>query len=62
MKSRATPRSALVHFSRSSSARTLSITKCTARIDVGRRLRAYRSAASVARSKPSTKTKTVRRE
>ncbi len=61
MKSRVTPRLARVHFSRSLSARTLSMTKCTARMLVGRRLRAYRSAARVARSKPSTKTKTVRR-
>ncbi len=61
MKSRGTPRSARVHFSRSLSARTLSMTKCTARMPVGRMLRAYRSAATVARSKLSTKTKTVRR-
>ncbi len=40
MKSSATPRSARVHLSRSFSARTLSMTKCTARIWVGRSDRA----------------------
>src|SRR5262249_23236110 len=44
------------------SAWALSITKCTACSEVGRRLRAYRSPAIVARSKLSTNTKTVRRE
>ena len=47
---------------RSFSAFSLSMTKCTARTVVGRRLFAYRSAARVARSKSSTKTMTTRRE
>ena len=46
---------------RSRSACSLSMTKCTARTVVGRRLLAYRSAAMVARSKSSTKTMTTRR-
>ena len=46
---------------RSRSACSLSMTKCTARSVVGRRLLAYRSAAMVDRSKSSTNTMTTRR-
>ena len=48
-------------FSRSFSAWALSMTKCTARIAVGRRPRAYLIAANVARSTLSTKMSTTRR-
>ena len=61
-KSSAIPVLARTQSCRSVSAWTLSITKCTARSVVGRRLRAYRSPAIVARSKSSTNTNTVRRE
>ena len=61
MKSSTTFRSPRSHSSRSWSAWAVSMTKCTARKVVGRRLLAYLSAASVARSKLSTSTYTVRR-
>ena len=61
MKSSTTSMPARVHSSRRLSAWAVSMTKWTARRVVGRRLRAYRSAAIVARSKLSTKTNTVRR-
>jgi len=48
-------------FSRSSSACAASMTKCTARMLVGRSPRAYRMAANVARSTLSTKISTTRR-
>ena len=51
----------LTHCSRSFSAWALSMTKCTARIVVGRRPRAYLMAANVARSTSSTKISTTRR-
>ena len=60
MKSSETLRSGS-QAARSRSACSLSMTKCTARTVVGRRLLAYRSAARVARSKSSTKTMTTRR-
>ena len=47
--------------SRSVSAWALSMTKWTARIEVGRRPRAYLIAANVARSTLSTKISTTRR-
>ena len=49
------------HATRSRSACSVSMTKCTARTVVGRMLLAYRSAAMVDRSKSSTKTMTTRR-
>jgi hypothetical protein len=49
------------HRSCSWLALAVSMTKWTARSEVGRRLRAYRSAASVARSMLSTSTSTTRR-
>jgi hypothetical protein len=60
MKSSTMSRSPRIHSSRSWLAWSVSMTKCTARSVVGRRLRAYRTAASVARSKLSTSRYTVR--
>jgi hypothetical protein len=61
MKSSVTPVLAFSQSCRRVAACALSMTKCTAVSLVGRRLRAYRSAATVARSKWSTNRYTVRR-